>query len=77
MKAIVLTPEFIKREVIFLLLSFVVANLMNIYAIISYETSWMELISSLPILIILSFVLYVFILIPRGIIQLFRLLLKR
>jgi hypothetical protein len=77
MNPIVISPEIIKSEIRFLIVAFVLANLMNIYAIISYETSWIELISSLHILILLSFVLYFLILIARGLFKLVRLLIKK
>jgi hypothetical protein len=58
MKNIIITPRQIRREVIFLIVAFVVANLMNIFAIAGYDSSWKELVTSIPILLLLSGVLY-------------------
>jgi hypothetical protein len=58
MKNIIITPRQIRREVIFLIVAFAVANLMNIFAIAGYESPWKELFTSIPILLLLSLVLY-------------------
>jgi hypothetical protein len=58
MKNIIITPRQIRREVFFLIVAFVVANLMNVGAIIGYDSSWKELLTSIPILLLLSMVLY-------------------
>jgi hypothetical protein len=58
MKNIIITPRQIRREVFFLIVAFVVANLMNLGAIIGYDSSWKELFTSIPILLLLSMVLY-------------------
>jgi len=50
-----------------MLLAFIIANLMNVGAIIGYETPWKELLTSIPILILLSLVLYFLILVLRVI----------
>jgi len=67
MKNIIITPRHIRREALFLLLAFIIANLMNVGAIIGYETPWKELLTSIPILILLSLVLYFLILVLRVI----------
>ena len=58
MKNIIITPRQIRREVFFLIVAFVVANLMNVFAIVGYDSSWKELYTSIPILLMLSVVLY-------------------
>ena len=60
MKDIVITGAVIRRELWWLLAAFILANLMNVYAIAVYETEWKELISTLGYVIALSIVLYVF-----------------
>jgi uncharacterized integral membrane protein len=37
---------------------FIIALLLNIYAIISFDTSWMELISQFHIMLLLAFIFY-------------------
>lgn len=58
MKNIIITPKQIKREAIFLLVAFLIANLMNVFAIMGYDSPWKELFTSIPILFLLSLVLY-------------------
>jgi len=61
MKPIIISPQRIKREGIYLLVAFIIANLLNVYAIITYQSRWSELISFLPLIIMLSLFLYVII----------------
>ena len=70
MKDIKITNQHIRRELLWLLIAFVIANFMNVYAISAYETSWSEMFSQLGYIIILSFVLYVVLWILRGIFRL-------
>ena len=58
MKDTVLTARRKKIEIITLLVCFVLANLVNLYAIITYHRSMMEMITSIFYIIILLFVLY-------------------
>lgn len=55
-----------KREVLFLLIGFIIANILNIYAIITYQTEWKELVTYLPIVLLLTCVIYFLLLIIRG-----------
>lgn len=59
MKDTVLTARRKKIEIITLLVCFVLANLVNLYAIITYHRSMMEMITSIFYIIIFAFVLYV------------------
>ena len=61
MKPIIISPQRIKREGAYLLVAFIIANLLNVYAIITYQSRWSELISFLPLIIMLSLFLYVII----------------
>jgi len=61
MKPIIISPQRIKREGTYLLVTFIIANLLNVYAIITYQSRWSELISFLPLIIMLSLFLYVII----------------
>jgi hypothetical protein len=60
MKDIVITGAVIRRELWWLLAAFILANLMNVYAIVVYDTEWKELFSTLGYVVALSIVLYVF-----------------
>lgn len=60
MKDTVLTARRKKIELITLLVCFVLANLANLYAIITYHQSMMEMITSIFYIIIFAFVLYAF-----------------
>jgi len=76
MKDIVITPRAVRREFLILLLCFVVAILLNVFAIATRGTSWSELLSQWHIMLALSVVLYVLLGIIRlvvcGIIRLFK-----
>jgi hypothetical protein len=65
MKDIVITGAVIRRELWWLLAAFILANLMNAYAIVVYDTEWKELFSTLGYVVALSIVLYVFIALLR------------
>jgi hypothetical protein len=58
MKDSIITAKRKKAELITLLLCFIIANLVNLYAIISYKTSFSELFTSLGYVLATSFVLY-------------------
>ncbi|NOU61283.1 hypothetical protein [Marinifilum caeruleilacunae] len=58
MKDIVLKGKNLKRELIIYLFCFVITTGMNIYSIVSYDTKWPELWLSLPIVFLLSIVIY-------------------
>lgn len=59
MKDLVITTKRKKSEAISLLICFLVANLINLYAIIEYDdTSFIELFTSLGYVIFLSILLY-------------------
>ena len=58
MQSIIITPERIKKELIYLIIAFAISNMMNAYAIYAYKTNWIELFTYLPIVIILSLIFY-------------------
>lgn len=76
MKDVIIRGTTIRRELLFFLLSFIIAFGMNIYAIITYETLWTELFTQLPFTIGLTLVIYLIILLARimflGINKLFK-----
>jgi len=77
MKSIIITPQQIKRESMYLFIAFIIANLLNVYAIITYQSQWIELISFLPLIIALSLFLYVSIGLVRLIVFGFRQIISR
>lgn len=58
MKETVITVRRKRREIIALIGCFIVANLVNLYAIIRYKTSYTELFTMLGYVVILTFALY-------------------
>lgn len=65
MKNIVITPTRLKKEGIILLVCFAGAVGLNIYAILKYQSDWSELLSQLPIVIGVTFLLYLLVLLFR------------
>lgn len=65
MKDIIITGKRIRREILITLIIFLFAILLNVYAIISYETGWSELISEIPFILLISVVIYVFLSLVR------------
>ncbi len=59
MNDIIITPKRILRELITFLVCFVVGFLVNLIAIIIYKTNFSELFSSLPYVLLFSFVIYI------------------
>jgi hypothetical protein len=76
MKEIIIAPKRIKKELYSLLVCFVVANLLNIYAIITYQTAIAELLSMLGYVTVFAVVLYLLWTIIRIIFYLIRTILK-
>jgi hypothetical protein len=59
MKDTVITVKRKKIEIITLIACFIIANLINLYAIVHYKTSYTELFSMLGYVLVLTVVLYV------------------
>lgn len=77
MKNTVITVKQKKRELYYLLISLIIAFVLNIYSIIKYDSQWKELITTLHITILFSLVIYVLILIIRLIITGVKYLIKK
>lgn len=60
MKNTVITARRKKIELLTFLVCFVLGNLANLYAIVSYDTPWMEMLTSIFYVLAFSGVLYVF-----------------
>jgi|GEM_PF-716375 len=59
MKDILISGSRIKTELKFLLYSYIAANLVNVYAILNYNTSWIELLTWQRLIILIAFVFYI------------------
>jgi hypothetical protein len=69
MKSITFHP---RREFILWLILFVLCNLLNVYSIIHYKTRWIELITQLGYVFVLSLLIYFLIALIRLIVTLIR-----
>ena len=67
MKDIIITSKKLKQERNIFLLSFLLAFIINVIAIIIYSRPWIEIISQIGYVIVISFFFYLILLIPRGI----------
>jgi hypothetical protein len=76
MKDILIKGAKVKKELLFWLASFLAAAVINIYAIIKYNTNWVELLSQLHIVILLSLLIYFILLGIRGVVYLLKPLLR-
>ncbi|MFC2098193.1 hypothetical protein ACFLSP_00475 [Bacteroidota bacterium] len=66
MKDITIPGKRIRTELRWLLISLAFAFVLNIYSIIKYKTSLVELITSLHIIILMSLIIYVLLIFVRG-----------
>lgn len=67
MKDLVIKSSVVKKELKIWLILFIAAFLINIYAIIDHSGEWIELITQLHIVILLTMIIYSFIGVIRGI----------
>ena len=67
MKDIIITSKKLKQERNIFLLSFLLAFIINVIAIIIYSRPWIEIISQIGYVIVISFFIYLILSIPRGI----------
>ncbi len=65
MKDLVVTSSRLKKEGIILLICFLASVGLNIYAISKYKSDWSELISQLPIVIGITFLIYLLVFLFR------------
>lgn len=59
MKDIIITGKIVKRELMTLLCCFIIATGLNVYAIITYDSKWVELITSIFYVLAATVALYV------------------
>ncbi|MBI3125623.1 MAG: hypothetical protein HYZ10_14605 [Ignavibacteriales bacterium] len=67
MKDIIIKNTLLKKEIIIWIVSLVIAMAINIYAILKYNASWTELLTQIPVMILISVLIYFVTLIARGI----------
>jgi len=67
MKDIIITSKKLKQERNIYLLSFLIAFIINVIAIIIYSRPWIEIISQIGYVIVISIFIYFILWIPRGI----------
>jgi len=77
MKDIVITSKDIKREIMVWVCALIAAQLMNVYAIVKFDTQWSELYSQLGYVVMLSVVLYLLIAMVRYLVNLIRKIVKQ
>ena len=58
MKDLVIKGKWIKRELLVLIIMFLIALIMNVVGIIKHEGRWMEMLSQLHVVLLLTLVLY-------------------
>ena len=66
MKDITISGKRIRTEIKWLLISFIAAFILNVYSIVRFGTSWIEVITSLHIVLMMSLIIYVLLLFFRG-----------
>jgi hypothetical protein len=69
MKPVTIHP---RREFIIWLIAFLFSNLLNVYGIIHYKTSWKELFTQLGYVFVLSLLLYFMVVLIRLVIAILK-----
>ena len=59
MKDTIITAKRKRKEIITLIVCFIIANLVNLYAIFQYKTAYTEILTSLGYVLVLTLALYV------------------
>ena len=77
MREIVISPKYLKREILILLFCFIFSFLLNILGIILYKTPWHEIFTQFGYVVIISFVVYFTVTLLRLIIFLLYTFFKR
>jgi cell shape-determining protein MreD len=67
LKDILIKSSTLKKEIIIWCVSLLMAIAINIYAIIKYKANWSELLTQLPIVLLVSVLIYLLIFVLRGI----------
>ena len=69
MKDIIITSQKLKRERNIYVVSFILGFIVNVIAIIVYSRPWIEVISQIGYVIVISIFIYFILWIPRGILS--------
>jgi hypothetical protein len=77
MKKIIITGNHLKRGFFIWFLSFIVAVVINIYSIVKYDTSWTELYSQIGFVVMISVMIYIVVLVFRGLFFLLDFILRK
>ncbi|MCQ2187844.1 MAG: hypothetical protein MJY73_05800 [Bacteroidales bacterium] len=77
MKDLTITAKQIRRELILLLVCFVIAEGVNIFSMIKYETPWTEFFTQIGFVLIITAALYIILIALRVLIWLVKLIIDR
>ncbi|MFA7419243.1 MAG: hypothetical protein WCZ90_06105 [Melioribacteraceae bacterium] len=69
MEDIIIKKNTLKREITIWIISLVMAFVLNAYAIIKYDASWSELLTQIPVIILISVLIYLLLFVLRGIVK--------
>lgn len=77
MKDLTITAKQIRRELILLLVCFVIAEGVNIFSMVKYETPWTEFFTQIGFVLIITAALYIILIAVRVLIWLVKLIIDR
>ena len=77
MKDLTITAKQIRRELILLLVCFVIAEGVNIFSMIKYETPWTEFFTQIGFVLIITAALYIILIAVRVLIWLVKLIIDK
>lgn len=77
MKDLTITAKQIRRELILLLVCFVIAEGVNIFSMIKYETPWTEFFTQIGFVLIITAALYIILIAVRVLIWLVKLIIEK
>lgn len=72
MKALVISPKRLKKELIIFTICFIIAFIMNIIAIIRFKTPWYEMFTQIGYVLIITISIYFIIVLFRSLLFLIR-----
>lgn len=77
MKDIIITSKRIQKELYILAATFSVAFIINLFAILKFKTPWYEIFTQIGFVVVITFILYLIVLLFRLIILLTKNIFKR
>ena len=72
MKDLVISSKRLKKEILIIAICFIVASIINIISVIIYKTPWYEIFTQVGYVIVITLILYLFIIIVRLFVSLDR-----